>query len=130
MANTITKTTVMDGSRVLVVNIHIDGDGTGDETNTVLIDASSYAPAFAHSSIISVKAALNGFNCELDWDATANTAALAIPDYISDQCFKDIGGLPNSSGAGKTGDLLLSTTGLGAGDHGSIIIRMNKHNPL
>ena len=128
MANTITKQTIVDGSKRLIVKIHILGDGSGEETTTVLIDASSYTPAFTNEALYSVHSNLNGFTAELIWDATANVPLLHLADYEADWLQTETGGvsIPNNAGAGKTGDILLTTTGLGAGDQGSIVIDIKK----
>lgn len=129
MANTITKHTIQDGSKNLVVKVHILGDGTGEETALVLLDASSYTPAFTSGKLIGVHSALNGFTAHLDWDATANIPLLDIPDYeynLNGEQIGWFGGIPNNAGAGKTGDILMTTIGLGAGDHGTLILEIRK----
>ena len=129
MANSITRQTIIDGSKWLVVKIHIEGDGSGEETNTVLVDASTYNPAFTDESICILHANLSGFTCDLIWDATANVVITNVPDYevhLSSDEMKSFGGLPNNAGAGKTGDILFSTVGLGAGDHGTITLKIKK----
>ena len=126
MANTITKQTLIDGDRNLVVHIHIDGDGSGEETDTVLIDASTYAPAFTNSKLIRVEATLNGFTIDLNWDATTNIPLISIPDYDFNVDFSRYGGITNNTGVGKTGDVVFTTTGLGATDHGFMILEFKK----
>ena len=130
MANSIVKQTIVDGSRNLVVKIHIEGDGSGDETATVLIDASSYTPASTDIKITGIHSALTGFTADLLWDATANVSILNIPDYEYnlDTGIRHFGGFPNNAGTGKTGDILITTIGLGAGDHGTITLEMKKRN--
>jgi hypothetical protein len=125
----ITKQTILDGSKNLVVKIHIEGDVGGDETDTVLIDASSYSPIFDGGRVMGIHSALVGFTAHLDWDATTNIPLLDIPDYeynLNGEQIGWFGGIPNNAGAGKTGDILISTTGLGAGDHGMIILELAK----
>lgn len=132
MANTITKQTIVDGSKWLIVKIHIEGDGSGEETNTVLIDASTYSPAFTNCSLVNLHANLTGFTCDLIWDATANVPITNVPDYEVHWGEGEHGGLfsnagiPNNAGAGKTGDILISTVGLGANDHGTILLKIKK----
>ena len=128
MANTIETQTIVDGDRNLVVHVHIDGDGTGEETNTVLIDASTYTPAFTDVKLMSISSNLIGFSAELIWDATVNVHGWVMPDYEQDKDFSKIGGLVNRAGAGKTGDMLLTTVGLGAGDTGHAILTFKKKN--
>jgi len=131
MANSITKQTIVDGSRKLVVKVHIEGDGSGEETNLVLIDASSYSPASTDIKIIGIHSTFQGFTADLAWDATANVPIINIPDYeynLNGDQIGYFGGLVNNAGTGKTGDILISTTGLGAADHGTIILEMTKRN--
>ena len=133
MANSIVKQTIVDGSKWLIVKIHIEGDGTGDEADTVLIDASTYNPVFTNESLVGLHANLTGFTCDLLWDATANVAITNIPDYevnwSEDELPNKMGGVPNNAGAGKTGDILITTVGLGAGDHGTIVLKIKKKAP-
>ena len=131
MANSITRQTIVDGSRKLVVKIHIEGDGSGEETNTVLIDASSYTPASTDIRIDGIHTALTGFTADLIWDATANVPILNVPDYeynLNGPQIGYFGGFRNNAGAGRTGDILISTTGLGAADHGTITLEITKRN--
>lgn len=133
MANSITKQTIVDGSKWLIVKIHIEGDGSGEETNTVLIDASTYTPAFTNESLQVIHAMLSGFTCDLLWDATANVPITNIADYeahFSETESQAVGnGFPNNAGAGKTGDILITTSGLGAGDHGTMVLKIKKKAP-
>lgn len=129
MANSITKQTIIDGSRILIVKIHIHGDGTGEETGTILIDASSYSPAFTSGRMRLIHTALVGFTAELLFDATADVHAMSLVDYEGHYAHDEMdtfGGIPNNAGAGRTGDILINTTGLGAGDHGTIILEIIK----
>lgn len=127
MTITITRQTIHDGERNLVVKaILIGGDGV-DVTDTSLIDASTYSGAPTDLKIMKIKAHLNGFSVMLEWDATTNVDTLSIPgDEWVNYDFFDIGGLPNNAGAGKTGDILIDTTGMGAGEEGSIVLWMRK----
>lgn len=126
MANSITTQTLQDGPKNLIVHLHIDGDGSGEETDTVIVDASTYSPAFTKASLLRVWGSLNGFNAHLSWDATTNTDLLAVPDYEFNADFFSFAGIVNDAGAGRTGDILLTTVGLGASDHGAIILWLKK----
>jgi hypothetical protein len=133
MANSLEKQTIIDGSRNLVVKIHIEGDGSGDESETVLIDASSYSPASTDIKIMGIHSTLSGFTADLLWDATTNVAIMNLPDYeynLNGPQIGHFGGLVNNAGAGKTGDILVTTSNLGAGDHGTIILEMKKRNTV
>jgi hypothetical protein len=123
MANTITVTERLDGTRKFVIEVQIVGDGSGQETATSIIDVSGMSPPANAVAIQKVYASLDGFSARLLWDATSDVDACILPEGESGIDFMAIGGpLLNTSGAGKTGDLLLATTGLGATGKGQIRI--------
>lgn len=124
MANAITQRTLLDGSRFFTIQIDIVGDATGEETDTLLIDASALEGAPADFKIRAIQWSLVGFDVELLWDATANVHAFSLPRGSDGLRASDTGAhLQNNAGAGKTGDLLMTTLGLvDAGGHGTIII--------
>lgn len=127
MVNTVTPQTINDAARNLVVKTHILGDGSGEETNLALIDISTFSGTFDDAKIMNIKSDLRGFTVDLHWDATANVdITTLLADEDTDKCYRQFGGLVNNAGAGKTGDILFSTTGLGAGDEGTIILTMKK----
>lgn len=127
MVASLTPHIINDGARNLVVKTHIVGDAGGDVTNSVLIDASTFSGTFDDLKIVGIKADLRGFSADLHWDATVNVDIVTIlAEEEFDKCYRRFGGLTNNAGAGKTGDILISTTGLGAGDEGTIILEMKK----
>jgi len=133
MANTITKQTLVDDIRKTVVKITIVGDGSGEETNYVLYDASSYTHNSINNKLMKLEYALNGFTANLNWDATADVFIMNLLDkYPFKHCFEWFGGIINNSGTGKTGDILMTTIGLGAADVGTIILTVYKKikNPI
>jgi len=127
MANTITKTERLDGSRKYVLEVEITGDGSGDETAASLIDVSGLSPAANAIAIEKIYWALDGFSARLLWDATTDVDAFVMPEGEGGIDFRMVGApLQNTSGAGKTGDLLLASTGLGATGRGFIRIEAYK----
>lgn len=133
MANTITQSRVILGDRKVVEYIVLDSDGT-QETNTVIFDSSAAASAAGKPDpkrcrIMELHAISNSAagKCKLLWDATTKVAALALPyaGQTSNLCFEEFGGLKNMGGTGITGDILLTTTGLAAGDCLTIILEIN-----
>ena len=126
MTNTIEAQTINDGERNLVVKVHIDGDGSGEETATLLIDMSAYNNSPTSLRLDRVQAALTGFSVELLWDATTDVHATNIPDFDVSQDFGHIGGLNNNAGTGVTGDVNFSTVGLGSGDTGTMMLYFTK----
>lgn len=128
MANTIETQVFENGPRNLCLKIHIDGDGSGDETTKRIVDVSQYN--CPEVKLMTLQATLVGFTLEFIWEASSNLHALEVPDYDVNQDFSRIGGLSNNAGAGKTGDLLMTTTGLGSGDTGHIVLCMRKRGAL
>lgn len=124
MANTISKQVIQNGPRNLVLNIYIAGDGSGDETATTLVDASTYGTS--ELTLESFWSGLSGFTADLLWDATANVPFLHLPGYDVRYFPDKIDGIPNNAGDGKTGDILITTTGLGNGEKGTIILHLRK----
>ena len=125
MANTIEKQVINDGKLNYKVKVHIDGDGSGDEAATLLIDVSTLNHAPTGLVLISVNSALVGFTAELEWDATTNIHFWEIPDYDHSINLGEAG-IPNNAGAGVTGDVDITTTGLGAGDTGHMVLLFEK----
>lgn len=131
MVNTVSKQTLIDGHRNIVFQVDIVGDGSGDESATSLVDISTFA---AHPtrgtptgcSIDKVVSTLEGFTCQLLWDATTDVEALLVGQTPAVMDFKDQGGLLNNAGSGKTGDINITTTGLGSGDQGTILLHLRK----
>ena len=117
MANSITRQVIHNGSRNYVVKTTIASDGaTGDETD-ILVNATTGDMGTA-ASLIRLSAVTIGCSAVLEWDATADVVLAALPsDREVKLDFTHIGGIPNNAGAGKTGDVVITTTGLStAGD--------------
>ncbi|KKN77960.1 hypothetical protein LCGC14_0355250 [marine sediment metagenome] len=127
MPNTITSQTINDGERNLIVKVKITGDGSGDESDTILVNVSEFAGSFTEVSILRVLPTLNGFSATLSWDADTNVKAMDLLDGDPTPiCYKAFGGLINDAGNGKTGDILLTTLSLNSGDEGTIVLEMKK----
>lgn len=128
MANTITKTTVVDGPKHLIVLVNIAGDNSGDETGAILVDRSAFAPTDGTElTVTKVHGYLAGFTANLRFDATADLVFARLPDadYF---CYdwSNFGGIGSGlSGAGVNGDILIATTGL-ASEFGTFVIEMRK----
>lgn len=131
MANTITKTTLLDGTRNLVQLINIVGDGSGEETNTVLVDRSTFSAIEGQRfSVVKIEGLLTGFTAALSFDATADLVFVRLPDgdWFSHD-WSEFGGISSDlAGAGSIGDILLTTTGLtAAADVATFIMHMRKY---
>jgi len=64
---------------------------------------------------------------KLLWDATTDTICLDLNENYSDQLdFTEFGGIQNTAGTGKTGDINLTTTGHASGDSYVIVLTVIK----
>lgn len=131
MANVITRTVLHDGARNLVILINIDGDASGEETNTLLVDRSTYVPTDGLELVVEkISGMVRGFSATLSFDATADLPFAMLPDgdwFLYD--WEDIGGVSsNKAGAGSNGDILITTIGLAvdAADAATFILQMRK----
>lgn len=134
MANTITNSNIFKGTRQVVKYFTLSSDGT-NETNTILYDSDLDAPSGAtdtlDSSILEIQAFANVASTArvyLSWDATTKVVALGIPVTSGPwmTSFRKHGGLQNQGGAGKTGDILITTTGLASGDVITIVLTVRR----
>lgn len=127
MANTVTKTSIVDGDSVGVIHVYLASDGAaGELTDTVVLDASALAGAKSIKQIISVKSSLIGFTGLLEFDQTTDSPAVVIPSGVEEQDFS-ANPINNPGGTGTTGDVVLTTTGFTAsGDMGTLIIKYRK----
>lgn len=124
MANTITQRTVYGtGSDKLIIrHIHIVSDGT-EETDLVVYDNSAFVADVAKGRLLKVQAQGDSSTCRLEWDQSTDSPILSCnPDAGVDIDFSCFGGVTNPGGTGATGDIVLTTTDLDAGDEVSIYI--------
>ncbi len=136
MANTITSKIVIANTNQAVIYVTIASDGT-NETATVLYDSSAVAAAVGDSdtldsTIVSIYASASTANTarvKLLWDATTDVLAIDVPTGTNPtkHNFHHMGGLPNQGGTGKTGDILLTTTGLASGDALTFVLTVRRN---
>jgi hypothetical protein len=132
MADAVSSTTIIDGTHKAVIQLTSLSDGTGESAVTK-IDVSALAArddGIACSGVIIEKVyhSIIGFTqVQLLWAATANTIALGLSqDSNGHMDFSTFGGLVNTSGAGKTGDIKLTTLGAAANDNYVIVLELLK----
>ena len=126
-------TTLHDGPQNAHVQVSIIGDETGDVTDETLIDpATSFAiplPSKPALRLVKIWYDLIGFDAFLEFDYLASDTPLWSMSNgqgtpLDFSCF---GGLTDRSneldGSGK---LMLTTSGLGEGDFGSIVLDVKK----
>lgn len=134
MANTINTAILIDDPKRLVLQVNITGDGSGDEAGTTLVDPATQAtsanfPGAALATEYRIDAAqwaLTSFSAVLLWDATTDIQALTLPTGWGKHHAWWYGGLRNNSGAGKTGKILITTTGLVATGRGTLVLNLAK----
>jgi hypothetical protein len=116
------------GPRNTIIKVFFTGDVGGDLTDSVIYDASAYSPITTNDKLRSVFYNLNGFDAVLYWDANTNVPIISLDQGLLKDVpfFPEGGGLPNNGGAGRTGDILMTTNGLTTGNDGYIILYVNK----
>jgi len=128
MANTISTQVILDSTRNTIIKITIAGDGSGDESNTIIFNASDYIGGNTSNKIWRIEYSLNNFDADLLWDADTNVPIITLSkNYEQDVCYEFVGGLVNNAGTGKTGDILMSTDGMvGTPTTGHIVLYIKK----
>jgi hypothetical protein len=129
MANTVNLRTLIDGPKTVVIHGYVASDGAaGELSDQVVVDASALSPVPTNVTIERVFGHLVGFTGTLEFEATADVPFMTLPDGESfDFCLEEFGGLKDNSGAGASGDVVLTTTGFSAaGDAGWFVIVARK----
>lgn len=131
MADALTSQVIQDGGRTAVLKFTNVSDGTG-QSEAVLVDVSSLAAdpvtkqACTGVTLQKITFSNIGMGVELLWDATTNVPLLNLPQDWEDTIdFSDFG-IPNNSGAGSTGDILVTTVGANASDTYLLVITVTK----
>ena len=131
MADAVTSTTLMDSDRVAIIQLTSTSDGTG-EAAVKKIDVSALSDSSTGQACTGVRLArivysTFGMSVKLLWDATTDTICWDLnADYTTDEDFTEFGGIRNTSGSGKTGDIMLTTTGHTNGDSYVIVLTLYK----
>lgn len=121
-------TKILAGARNVVFHIVIEGDGSGDVTDEVLIDPVDLGmTAFPSMTLNKLVYDLSAFTAKLEFDYLASDTPIWTLANQFEADFRDIGGLKDRSPVQDgTGKLMLTTNGLGSGDLGSILIWVRK----
>jgi len=129
LADAVTSQKIVDGQKNVVYALTNLSDGTG-ESAVLKVDVSGLSAGprgavCAGVRILRVHYSVFGMNVSLLWDADTDVKALVLQ---GDGCldFTEFGGIPNNAGAGKTGDLLLTTAGHSSNDTYSIVLELGK----
>ena len=125
MANIIGIQELVNGPRNYFIKVDIEGDGSGEEDEFPLVEVSLLG--CNEVRLDRVWARFEGFSGHLEWDGTTKVPFLQIPD--DDDVTMDWsrqGGLTNPKMANYTGDVNLVTSGLGAGEVGTMTLHFIK----
>jgi len=132
MADAVTSTTLMDSDRVAIIQLTNTSDGTG-EAAVKKIDVSALSDSSTGQACTGVRLAkivysTFGMSVKLLWDATTDTICWDLnADYTTDEDFTEFGGIRNTAASGgKTGDIMLTTTGHSDGDSYVIVLTVYK----
>lgn len=129
MVDAVTSTTLYNNANEVAIRLTNISDGTG-ELSVLKVDASTF-----HTGDLSIQEiwfASCGMGFELDWDATTDVVAFVVGGNAAGSAavghfdFRSIGGIQNTAGAGKTGDILLTTIGQTLNDTYDITLRLKK----
>lgn len=124
MANTVTQRTLYGAgsSKIVVRSVHIVSDGT-EESDLVVYDNSAFIADATKGKVKRIQASGDSCVCRLEWDQTTDAPVISFdPSNGIDFEFNSFGGISNPNGTGATGDLVLTTNDLDAGDEISIVI--------
>ena len=120
MANSVNTQIIQDGPRNVVIKVEGILD-TANLASQVLVDPAALA-GMDNTGAVKAKGLIldriqfaieDGLECRLAWDATAPTWIVELTGRGTEK-YDRFGGLPNNSGAGRTGKILLSTEGWAA----------------
>mgnify|MGYP003676114451 FL=1 len=131
MADVLTSQVIQDGPRNAILKFTNVSDGTG-QSLAVLVDVSTLSADPLTKQVCngvtlqSITYSNVGMGVELFWDATTNIPLLNLLTDWSDQLdFSDFG-IPNDAAAGKTGDILVTTSAATAGDTYTLVLTLTK----
>ena len=114
MANSFLKQTLVDGSRNAVIKLTGMLD-TSDLGQTTAVDLTTLSPVPSTVYIDHLDYSISDqLEVQLLWDATSPLVILPIAGR-GRMSYGNFGGLQNNAGAGKTGNILIKTTGWASG---------------
>lgn len=124
--------TIIDGEHTVIQKFYMFAQDATGETNVVKVDPSTLAKSSSGLSCTGVRlnkvtAITHGQEVLMQWDATSPVPIMFVPpDSQYTQDYSGFGGLPNNSGAGKTGKVTFTTYDTSTGDSYTIILEMIK----
>lgn len=128
MANTIDATTLIDGSKRRVIHLYIAGDASGQETDTVIYDfsADTQAGTAGDYKVTRIWYQIDNFELKLEFDGATDFPIWKLSGVTEgDMDWRDFGGIGDNSTT-PTGDVTITTVGLGANEEATLIIELLK----
>lgn len=133
MANTFARKVITSGPRYHKARYQITGDGSGDESGTLLIDIEQVGrhpdgQIPSELSLSRIEYTFSGFSADLEWEDSDGTNPLAYTMIGEEPTVMDFRDAKiRNDATNKTGSIDISTQGLGAGDKGTLMIECIKH---
>ena len=131
MADNVTSQILLDGERLFIGKFTNISDGTGEvAVNKVIVanlSPNSFGLACNGVKINKIWMTVHGMEVRILWDATTDLLAWQATSngpYLMD--FSSFGGIPNNSGAGKTGNIAFTTHAATAGASYTIVLECLK----
>lgn len=132
MADAVTSQTLVDNNTTAVILLTNLSDGTGEslvtKVNVANLAANALGQACTGVSVQKIHTACHGMEFRLFWDASTDIVFFGSAQnnqFTFD--FSNFGGIVNSAGGGKNGNILLSTADQTAGDTYTLILEMKKY---
>uniref|UniRef100_A0A6M3J1D0 Putative structural protein n=1 Tax=viral metagenome TaxID=1070528 RepID=A0A6M3J1D0_9ZZZZ len=128
--NLIQVQVIEDGDRNTVIKWLLIGDNkAGDETDTIVFDASEYKTASLDNKLYKIQFMTDGVSAILNWHADTNIPLFSLPgNQAGSMSFYDFMGIVNNTGSGKTGDILITTNNLNDGDSIVLILYVKERS--
>jgi hypothetical protein len=142
MANSIAEQKLIDSNKRALIKYVILSDGS-QESNTRLVDASSLAFALNTTGVISQTDLKSNYrttikkikayskttgSIRLKWEGDANSEIITFGSASVDLNFENDGAVISNPEANATGDILVSTLGMSAGDTVTIFLDLKKNS--
>lgn len=123
MAISVTKHTLVDGSRNIVVKLHLVSGAAAEASSQLLLDISTQSSSPSEVKIMQIETGGSDMDIELLWDGAPDVKIMTIPLGESIYDFRQIGGLTNNA-VDASGDILFSTRGAAADSECTIILHL------
>ena len=131
MADALTSQVIQDGGHTAILKFTNVSDGSGQSAD-VLVDVSTLTPDPVTKQVCtgvtlqSVTFSNIGMGVQLLWKATTDVLLVNLLQDWTDTMDFSAYGIPNNSARGKTGDIVVTTTGATAGDTYFLVLTLTK----